>query len=192
MPSVSESESPDIQSDTAAKVLLPDETVIKELRPAWSAYWLPLLIVVLNILGGLIVAGGAEGMARRNGVGLLFLFPPILFGVLVFGMVYVSRMQTRYIVTEKRVLKIKGLLSKKTHTMWLRDITAIKTQESGFQRLSGHGSVTVAKQPISGVHQLPLLSLGNGITFGAVPHLYTVAEVIQTGANRLGEENSTT
>lgn len=185
---MSDSESTGVDSSTAAKVLLADEKPIKELRPAWAAYSVPLLMITTVVVGGVIGMVTLSGMARRlGGVPFLFVVPVLLFGAVGFVMVYLTRMQTRYIVTNKRVLKVKGLLSKSTHTMWLRDITAIKTNESAFQRVSGYGSITVARQPISWIHRVPLLPLGNGITFGAVPEMYTVAEVIERGADSLSK-----
>lgn len=183
---VSDTESVEVDSSTATKVLLADESVIRELRPAWSAYALPLLVISLTVLGGLLFAAGTSALTRRgSGAPLLLVIPVILFGIVGFGAVYLTRMQTRYIVTTKRVLKVKGLLNKTTHSLWLRDITAIKTRASAFQRISGYGSVTVARNPISGIQRFPLFPLGNGIRFGAVPDMYDVAEVITHGSNRL-------
>ena len=184
--SVSDSESADVDSSTAAKVLLGDETVVRELRPAWAAYTGPLLLISAFVLGGFLFTVGISVLTRDgNGAPLFLLLPVILFGGIGYGLVYLARMQTRYIVTDKRVLKVKGLLNKTTHSLWLRDITAIKTRASAYQRLTGYGSVTVGRQPISWLQRIPLLPFGDGLRFGAVPDLYDVAEVIEHGSDRL-------
>jgi len=184
--SVSESDSAAVDSSTAAKVLLGDETVVRELRPAWAAYTGPLLLISTFVLGGVLFTVGLSALTRDgNGAPLFLLLPVILFGGIGYGLVYLARMQTRYIVTDKRVLKVKGLLNKTTHSLWLRDVAAIKTRAAVFQRLTGYGSVTVAREPISWLQRLPLLPFGDGIRFGAVPDMYEIAEVIEHGSNRL-------
>lgn len=183
---MSDNDSTDVDSSTAAKLLLADEEVIRELRPAWSAYAIPLLLCGFTILGGLIMTLlASDAQSDGNEAAVLLFLGTVLFGGFSFGLVYMSRMQARYIVTNMRVLKITGLLNKKTQTMWLHDIATIQTSQSIFQRSRDYGSIRVARKPTSAIQQIPVLPLGGGITLGAVPDIYSVAKIIEAGSKSL-------
>jgi uncharacterized membrane protein YdbT with pleckstrin-like domain len=89
-------------------------------------WWKQIALAVLVLLGG--VSGDAAGGG-------------VVVAGLIFGYVVLSRMQSRYIVTDERVKMKKGLLSKTAREYRIPDLQSITTSQSIFERLLGHGSV---------------------------------------------------
>jgi uncharacterized membrane protein YdbT with pleckstrin-like domain len=109
--------------------LLPDEQVLANAHPGWSVWWKHLLVAVLIVLGGL---GTGEGSSILGG---------IVVGGAIVGYVYLSRIQSRYIVTNERVKGKVGLISSKTREYRISDLESISTEMSIMERLLSLGNI---------------------------------------------------
>jgi uncharacterized membrane protein YdbT with pleckstrin-like domain len=114
------------RAETDGIDLMQGESVLQNRRPGWSLWWKQIGFAALVLLAG--VGGDAAGGA-------------IVVSGLIFGYVVLSRMNSRYIVTDERVKLKRGLLSKKTREYRIPDLQSITTSQSIFERLLGHGSV---------------------------------------------------
>ena len=75
--------------------LMQGESVLQNRRPGWSVWWQQIALAVLVLLAGV---GGDAAMGG------------LLVAAVIFGYVVLSRMQSRYIVTDERVKAKVGLL----------------------------------------------------------------------------------
>lgn len=116
------------QAKTDGLDVMQGESVLQNRRPGWSLWWKQIGLAVLVLLvgvGGDAAAGG------------------IFAAALIFGYVVLSRMQSRYIVTDERVKVKVGLLSKVAREYRIADVNSITTSQSIFERLLGHGSIAI-------------------------------------------------
>lgn len=107
--------------------LMQGESVLENRRPGWSLWWKQLLFGAFVVLAG--AAGDAAGGA-------------ILIGGIIFAYVVISRMQSRYIVTDERIKAKVGILNKVSREYRLNDVQSLSTKQTLFERLFGHGSLT--------------------------------------------------
>lgn len=114
------------RAETDGIDLMQGESVLQNRRPGWSMWWKQIGFAALVLLAG--IGGDAAGAA-------------VVVSGLIFGYVVLSRMQSRYIVTDERVKMKKGLLSKTSREYRIPDLQSITTSQSLFERLLGHGSV---------------------------------------------------
>lgn len=145
--------------------LIGDEEVVVDARPAWSAYSLQLIIAAVVLLGGL--AAGSEG-AVVGGI--------IAAGI--GGYVYYQRQKTRYVVTDRRMMIVRGISSKSTNEAWMQDIRGLQTGASLIERLLGHGHIVVSAQiaPTG-------LSRFRGMRFGGIGNYEEVAQKVRERQN---------
>lgn len=113
--------------------LLPDERVLANDHPGWSVWSGTLL------LAGFVGLLGLGSLGDSAGAGLFFL----LLGAGLVGYVYVSRMSSRYIVTDERIKAKLGLVSSKTREYRIADIQSITTEQSFVERLLGLGNIQI-------------------------------------------------
>lgn len=109
--------------------LLPDEEALVNTHPGWSVWWKHLLVAGVfalfglssgeagSIVGGLIISGG------------------------IVGVVYLARMQSRYIVTSERVKGKVGLISKSSREYRISDIESVSTEQSIMERILSLGNI---------------------------------------------------
>lgn len=115
---------------------------------------------------------------------------PAVLGVFValfiVGYVWYRRRRIRYIVTDYRVLVVTGITTQATNEAWLEDIKGMQTGASFFERLLGHGHITVSHEilprnaalPGLGL-VLPFLHLQAGLELGGVHDYQKVANLIR-------------
>ena len=115
------------QEETDGINLMQGESVLANRRPSWSLWWKPIGLAVLVLLAGV---GGDAAAGGIVGAGL------------IAGYVVLSRMQSRYIVTDERVKAKVGLISSVTREYRIADINSLTTSQSIFERLLGHGTLT--------------------------------------------------
>jgi len=116
------------QAETDGIDLMQGESVLQNRRPSWSLWWKQISLSVLVLLfglGGNAVAGG------------------FVIAALIFAYVVLSRMQSRYVVTDERVKAKVGLISKMSREYRIADINSLSTSQSIFERLFGHGSIAI-------------------------------------------------
>lgn len=140
---------------------LDGEEVLIDARPAWSAYMWYFLAAALVLLGGLFSGGNTAIL------GLL------LAGIIV-AYVYYLRQKVRYVVTNQRMMILRGITSKSTNEAWMVDIVGLSTGASLLERLLGHGHITVSRQ-------IGASSVGpfGGMTFGGIHNHEDIAQIVR-------------
>ncbi|MEE4383734.1 MAG: PH domain-containing protein [Pseudomonadales bacterium] len=120
-----------------------DESV--ELRPAWRSYWgsltlatLAFLTVAAGFIGVLVTAGGLAKLDLWPRVGAAALL--VLAVLLLLGAV-LGRLSNKYTVGDGRVTQHSGIVSRRQHSVRIRDLRSIELTQSLFQRLIGIGDL---------------------------------------------------
>lgn len=162
--------------DVSVDALLPNEQIIVDERPAWTNWTLQLVLAGFVLLAAL-VAGSQEPA---------LLVPGLVVGFLIVGYVWYRRRRIRYIVTDYRILVVTGLTAQATNEAWLEDIKGMQTGASFFERLLGHGHITVSheilprKAALPGLGLfLPFVQLTPGLELGGVNDHQKIANLIR-------------
>lgn len=116
------------RAETDGINVMDGESVLENVRPGWSVWAWQIVLAVLILFGGL---GGDAAAAGLFGGGAIFAY------------VVISRMQSRYIVTDERVKSKVGILSKKQREYRIADLQSISSSQGIIERLLGHGSITL-------------------------------------------------
>ncbi|QPV62139.1 PH domain-containing protein [Halosimplex litoreum] len=116
------------QADTDGIDLMQGESAHQNRRPSWALWWKQIA------LGAFVLLAGLGGDAAAGG---------ILVGGGIFAYVVLARIQSRYVVTDERVKAKIGLLSKASREYRIADLNSLSTSQSIFERLVGHGSLTL-------------------------------------------------
>ncbi|WP_336325940.1 PH domain-containing protein [Halovenus sp. HT40] len=149
----------------ASVSLLDGEEVLIDARPAWSAYSLQLIVAGLIIIGGFVAGNEA-------------VIGGLLVGGVIVGYVFYQRRKLRYVVTDRRMMKVIGLSSKTTSEAWMVDIRGLQTGASLIERLLGHGHITVSADILStGIGRF------QGMTFGGISNYEQIAQIIRERQN---------
>jgi hypothetical protein len=145
--------------------LLGDEEILIDARPAWSAYAIQLAVAGLVIIGGLVAGDEA-------------LFGGLVIGGLIIGYVFYQRRKVRYVVTDRRMMKVIGISAKTTSEAWMVDVRGLRTGASPIERLLNHGHITVSADIVStGFGRF------SGMTFGGISNYEEVAHIIRERQN---------
>lgn len=152
---------PTAEAKEASVPTLDGEEVLIDARPAWSAYMWYFVVAGLILLGGLF-SGGNSAI-----VGLL------IAGAIA-GYVYYLRQKVRYVVTDQRMMIVRGITSKATNEAWMVDIVGLSTGASLLERLLNHGHITVSRQ-IGPVGFGPF----GGMTFGGIHNHEEIAQIVR-------------
>ncbi|WP_092695722.1 PH domain-containing protein [Halorientalis regularis] len=107
--------------------LMQGESVLENRRPGWSLWWKQITAAVVFLLGGLAGDAAAGGLLIGGGT---------------FAYVVISRMQSRYVVTDERVKAKVGILNKVSREYRINDVQSLTEGQSIFERILGHGSIT--------------------------------------------------
>jgi hypothetical protein len=158
------------QTADASIPLVGGESVLVDARPAWSAYSLQLLLaalfLVLGVVGGPV--GGVETMVTGA----------VVAGMIV-GFVWYQRRRIRYVITDRRVVKVTGVSSKTTNEAWMEDVRGLQTGASLTERLLDHGHITISDSILR-------MGLGRfqGMRLGGIKDYEKVATVIRKRQNQ--------
>jgi hypothetical protein len=154
-------EPPTARGEQPSVPALDDEEVLIDARPAWSAYMWYFVAAALVLLGGV----GSGGNAAIGGL--------LLAGIIV-GYVYYLRQKVRYVVTNQRMMILRGITSKSTNEAWMVDIVGLSTGASLLERLLGHGHITVSRQ-------IGATGIGpfGGMTFGGIHNHEDIAQIVR-------------
>jgi uncharacterized membrane protein YdbT with pleckstrin-like domain len=137
------------EAETDGIDLMQNESVLENRRPGWSVWWQQLAVAALLILAG------------AQSVEIAFV------GALVVGYVVLSRMQSRYIVTDERIRKQVGLISSASREYRIPDIESLSSSQSIFERVLGLGNITVRT------------SSNDSVTWEGVPKYEEVSKTIR-------------
>lgn len=140
------SEQTDAIPDAEGVTLIEDEKVLHNMRPSWSAYANSLIGIALLSIPTL-------------GFGLVFLIIP-----------WLKRKNSRYIITDNRVIQKSGILNSHSKDYRIEDIRQLQTGASWFEKMLGHGNIQFASS--AGATSL--------ITFSGISDYQSVANTIRT------------
>lgn len=121
--------------------LLKDENVIHDVRPSWSRW-------SGQIFWGIITA-------------------VILIGIVILIWVWLQRKNTRYIVTNQRLIEVTGILGTNTTEYRISDIRQIQTGATWGEKMMGHGNLQFST------------GTATMITFNGIPNHQEVANSIR-------------
>ena len=149
----------------ASVSLLDSEEILIDARPAWSAYSFQLIVAGFIIIGGLVAGNEA-------------VIGGLVVGGAIVAYVFYQRKKLRYVVTDRRMMKVIGLSSKTTSEAWMVDIRGLQTGASLIERLLGHGHITVSADILStGIGRF------RGMTFGGISNHEKIAQIIRERQN---------
>lgn len=138
--------------------LLSNEVVYENRHPTWYLpSWVGYMVLAFIILLVGLIAATAESI-----------FGGIVIAGLIFGYVYYARKSSRYVVTNKRVIKKMGLFSKKTQEVTVQDIRNLQTSQSWGESWHDYGDIEISTT-----------TSGGNVKLQAVPDVNQVAGVIR-------------
>lgn len=104
-----------VSKEAKAVTLLQDEEIIHDLRPSWSKW------------GGAIILGAVTSFF---GIGLIIL-----------AFVWLARKNSRYVVTNQRIMEVSGILGTSTTEYRIADLRQLQTGASWGEKIMGHGNL---------------------------------------------------
>lgn len=104
-----------VSEEAKAVTLLQDEEILHDLRPSWSRW------------GGLLIVGLFLSLA--------------LFGVVILAYVWLARKNSRYVVTNQRIIEVSGILGTTTTEYRIADLRQLQTGASWGEKIMGHGNL---------------------------------------------------
>lgn len=130
-----------VSEEAKAVTLLQDEEIIHDLRPSWSRW----------------------SGALAWGVVLSLVF----VGLFILAWVWIARQNSRYVVTNQRIIEVTGILGTSTTEYRIGDIRQLQTGASWSEKMMGHGNLQ--------------FSTGGAttITFHGIPDYQEVANTIR-------------
>ena len=123
------------------KVLQPDERVLVIGRLHWSIYTHAVLILLLAVA----IAIGALWVPDANGQRVAWLAAAVLgvVGVVAFLAAFIRRHATEIVVTDRRGIFKRGILSRHTVEMNVSKIETVDVEQGLGARLLGYGTVVI-------------------------------------------------
>ena len=122
------------------------ETVLYQTRLHWIYLSVPVVVGALIAIPGLFLFVGALVLSGHksgsDGLGL-FGFLAIALAAAIIGLAVLSRNAVEMAVTNKRVIIKAGLISKKTHELFLHKIENVGVDQGILGRMLGYGTVVV-------------------------------------------------
>ena len=131
-------------------LLATNEKIIYRTKQHWMAPIFGTITGVLILIGGVVLFGFQLTMSTDGFLGVLrtlaFLAGLILMvvGVLWVGYSYVQWWVEDYAVTNQKVVKVAGLLSKRTSGAGLEKINDVVMEQGPLGRILGYGTLKVA------------------------------------------------
>jgi uncharacterized membrane protein YdbT with pleckstrin-like domain len=123
------------------KVLQPDERVLVVGHLHWSIYTHAVLILALAVA----VAVGAFWVPDANWQRIVWLAAAVVavLGLLAFLAAWIRRHATEIVVTDRRVIFKRGILSRYTVEMNVSKIETVDVDQGLGARLLGYGTVLI-------------------------------------------------
>lgn len=125
----------------------------------WSAKWV-VLAIILALFAGLWTSG-VEGDGFLADVAGFIAFPlvPIIFigGLLYLGWVVLQYLNQEYVLTNRRVIQVSGVLSKKAADSSLEKINDATLEQSVFGRMFGFGDLAILTAADTGIDRFKML-----------------------------------
>jgi uncharacterized membrane protein YdbT with pleckstrin-like domain len=138
------------------KVLQPGEQVLVVGRLHWSIYLRAMIVLVIGVLLLAFADRLPEPVWQRDArwVGVVIL----IVGALMFLRVWIRRQTTEIVVTDRRVIYKRGLLSRHTVEMNVSKIETVDVEQGLAGRIWGYGTLLIRG---TGAGFEPLVSVGS-------------------------------
>ncbi|MEO8191276.1 MAG: PH domain-containing protein [Acidobacteriota bacterium] len=144
----------------AEKTLAPGETILYRARYHWIFYRTGLLVLFLAVL-----LGAASFYAYRTDPGGEVVMPiaylALAFAVLalmLLGARYVRAQQDEFVVTDRRVLRSVGLVSREHEQAPIEKIQDITVTQTGLGRLLDYGTISLETASERGTLLFPAIA----------------------------------
>ena len=141
----------------AETLLAKDEQILYRGRQHWLAPLSDGLRPIVLILVGLVLL---LAQANFGWTGALLAVPGVLLlvGVVWFGIVYLTWRSEEYIITSRRVLKIEGLLDKKSGDSSLDKINDAVLKQGLLARILHYGDLQILTANEEGIDRYEMLA----------------------------------
>jgi len=113
-----------------------DEETLYEFHPSWFKYFGQILGLI--ILVGIYIICVLNQFFNST---VAMIFPIVILLVAVY--VYYARHRITYKITTRRIISMKGIVSKNTEDISLKDIRAVNVRQSFTDRILNIGSITI-------------------------------------------------
>jgi len=168
----------------AEKNLVPGENLVYRARYHWMIYRSSLLVLLLAVLLALSAAyawrvGPDARIARWTGVAAL------TFGLIAGLMALVRRVRIsadEFVVTNRRVIRKVGLISREIEQAPLDKIQDITVEQGGLGRLLGFGSVTLETASERGSLLFPSIAHPEGLRNALWGHSPAASPAVSAGS----------
>ena len=126
----------------AQSLLAKDETILYRARQHWLAPFADSLKAIVVVLIGLLLLAGEVAL---KWTGALLVVPAVFLvvGVIWIGIVFFTWRAEEYIITNRRVLKVEGLLDKKSGDSSLDKINDAVLKQGIWARIFHYGSLEI-------------------------------------------------
>ncbi len=132
----------------------------KTLKPAWMNWFGSIILAILLVLFGIITA-----IAASN-VGVILL----IIGILIFLSVVIKRASWIYSYNDIMVETRKGIISKNTSQIDLKDVKNIKFSQGIFERIFGLGTIGFASAGTATIE----------VVFAGIPNAKAIKQELDT------------
>jgi len=95
-----------------------DEKIIYAGSPEWSGYYMGFIFVILTIF-------------------------TIIIPIIILGRIYLHKLSTKYVVTDKKVFMRAGILSEDFKSSTYKHITSIRIKQGIIGKIFGFGHIVI-------------------------------------------------
>jgi uncharacterized membrane protein YdbT with pleckstrin-like domain len=140
-------------SSYAESVLADGEEIIHRATISHWKYAWHYIGAAMFLAGGL---AGAYMSAGRDSAALLFAMVPVAIAVMLVVIAMLGRLTTELVLTDRRIITKRGLISRDTLEMNLSKVESVQVKQGLFGRILNYGDVTVvgtgsSPEPLRGI-----------------------------------------
>ncbi len=114
------------------------EEMLLEIHPSWLKYWGQIVGVILLVVFFLF---GISLQLFTSWSGVVVVFPLVILGIGAY--IYFERQSISYKITSRRIISKKGMVSRNTEDISLKDIRAVNIKQSITDRIFNIGSISI-------------------------------------------------
>jgi uncharacterized membrane protein YdbT with pleckstrin-like domain len=139
--------------------LQPGEEILYRAHPSRLPLVPPLALAAVAAVGGLVGWKAASGGEQGGSAWILVLVGAIVVAALVWALVrYVRLAANHYVLTNRRLLRLSGVLSQASMDSYLDKINNVKHRQSLTGRLLGFGDLEIDTASDTGAEVFPRIA----------------------------------
>jgi membrane protein YdbS with pleckstrin-like domain len=136
------------------KLLIPNETLILELRPHWVAISMPVIVAAAATIGAIwLTLGPIDEGPARGVVWLVWLVVMLAYPVRRI----VWWLTSNFVVTSSRVIHREGFIAKRSMEIPLDKINDVRFEQGIFERIVGAGTLVIQSASESGRNEFSFI-----------------------------------